>query len=52
MSIEHKSCEYCTDGCTARYTDERTNEEVNAAPYLLVCGIAILLLSIAVRWLF
>ncbi len=52
MNHEQKSCRDCTEGCTARYTDERASEEVSAAPYLLVCGIAIVLVSLAVKWLF
>ncbi|MEW6350691.1 MAG: hypothetical protein AB1646_16645 [Thermodesulfobacteriota bacterium] len=52
MSHEHKSCRDCTEGCTARYTDERTSEEVRAAPYLLFCALAIVLASLAVKWLF
>ena len=52
MTHDPKACSDCTQGCTAKYTDERTSEEVNSAPYLLVCAAVILLLSLAMRWLF
>ena len=52
MSDDHRSCSNCTEGCTARYTDERASEEVNAAPYLVVAAAVILLFSLAFRWLF
>jgi hypothetical protein len=51
MTDEH-NCDACSAGCTARRTDEKTVEEVSAGPYLVVAALAIILLSLAFKWLF
>ncbi|MBI5572865.1 MAG: hypothetical protein HY914_23175 [Desulfomonile tiedjei] len=50
MAQDH-SCVDCKSGCAARHTEERTAEEIQAGPYLLFAAAAIVLLSLAVRWL-
>ena len=50
MMEEHK-CESCSAGCTSRQTDQKTMEEVSAAPYLLAAGAIILIASVLYRWL-
>lgn len=50
MTMEHK-CESCSAGCTSRQTDQKTMEEVSAAPYLLAAGVIIVIVSILYRWL-
>ncbi len=50
MAEEH-SCADCKSGCAARHTEERTAEEIQAGPYLLFAAIAIVLVSLVVRWL-
>ena len=51
MSTEH-NCSACSTGCAARHTDENTAEEVSAGPYLIIAALAIILISLAFRWLF
>ncbi|HMK34234.1 MAG TPA: hypothetical protein VK463_04135 [Desulfomonilaceae bacterium] len=53
MNEEHVSCEKCGlgGGCTARHTDERAMEEASAAPYLLFAAIAVVLMSLLVKWM-
>jgi hypothetical protein len=46
------NCEACSSGCTARHTDEKASEEVKAAPYLVIAGIIIVLVSFAYRVFF
>lgn len=50
MTGEHL-CDDCKRGCTARYTEERTSEEVKGGPYILFAAIIIVVLSLAVKWL-
>jgi len=51
MSDEH-NCNACSAGCAARRTDEKTVEEVGAGPYLIIAALAIMLFSLAFKWLF
>ncbi len=51
MAEEH-NCNACSAGCTARRTDEKTVEEVSAGPYLIIAALAIIIFSLAVKWLF
>ena len=54
-SCRENSCDGCvsaSSGCTDRMTQERTVEEVDSAPYLIFAGIAIVLFSLAFKWLF
>ncbi|MGB9616293.1 MAG: hypothetical protein ACP5M0_13295 [Desulfomonilaceae bacterium] len=48
---EGHSCESCSAGCASRHTDQKTMEEVSAAPYLLAAGAIILIASVLYRWL-
>ncbi len=50
VSEDHK-CESCSAGCTSQQTDQKTMEEVSAAPYLLAAGAIILIASVLYRWL-
>ncbi len=45
-------CSECTTGCTARHTEQKISEEVSAGPYLVLAGIVIVLVSIALKWVF
>jgi hypothetical protein len=47
-------CESCgqSGGCTDRLSEARTEEEVNSAPYLILCAVAIVLATLGARWLF
>ncbi len=51
MNDEHR-CDACSQGCAARHTEEKVDEEVQAGPYLLFAAILIVLVSVAVKWLF
>jgi hypothetical protein len=53
MPIE-QSCGSCSNasGCTARHTEESRQEEVGAAPFLIVAGVIIVVLSIVLQRLF
>jgi hypothetical protein len=53
MSAEF-GCDECAraSGCTARHTEEKAIEEVKAGPYLLVSAVIIVLVTLAVKWLF
>jgi phage-related protein len=51
MSTEH-NCSACSTGCAARHTEENTVEEVSAGPYLVIAALAIILVSLALKWLF
>ena len=44
-------CGSCNAGCTNRYTDERKDEEVGSAPYLILAGVVIVGVSLILRWL-
>jgi hypothetical protein len=50
--IEEHDCMNCSTGCAARHTDEKAEEEISAAPYLILAGLIIVAVSIAVKWLF
>jgi hypothetical protein len=50
--IEEHNCASCSTGCSARHTDEKTEEEISAAPYLIFAGLLIVALSVVVKWLF
>ncbi len=45
------SCNDCS-GCTSRHTDEHATEEIKGAPYILFAAAAIVLASLAAKWLF
>ncbi len=47
-------CNDCAraSGCTARHTEEQAEEEMKAGPYLLLSAIIIVLVAVAVKWLF
>jgi hypothetical protein len=49
---DERNCNACSAGCAARRTDEKTAEEVSAGPYLIIAALAIMLLSLAFKWLF
>ena len=51
MTEEH-DCRACSAGCTAQRTDEKTNQEISAGPYLLIVGKAVTLFSLAFKWFF
>ena len=51
MVYEHK-CDNCNAGCTGRHTAEERAEEIKAGPYLLFCGILIVIISIVIERLF
>lgn len=51
MNDEHYLCRECDRGCAARHTEEKTEEEVAAGPYLLFAAVAIVILSLFVKWL-
>lgn len=51
MSHDAPSCDRCT-GCTGRHTEEKADEEIQAAPYLLFAAIVVVLVSILVKWIF
>ena len=44
-------CHDCQAGCTSRRTQDSTDEEINAGPYLIFSAIVIVLASLAIRWL-
>lgn len=50
MMGDHE-CSSCSTGCTSRRQEENTREEVGAAPYLVMAGVIILMVSLAYRWL-
>ena len=45
-------CHDCQTGCTSRRTDESTEEEISAGPYLVLAAIIMILISVAIKWLF
>ena len=51
MVYEYK-CENCSAGCTGRHDAEEREEEIKAGPYLIFCGILIVILSIIMKWIF
>jgi hypothetical protein len=51
MVSEHK-CERCNAGCTGRHNEEERLEEIRVGPYLVFCGILIVLISMLIRSLF
>ena len=51
MSHDAPSCDRCT-GCTARHSEEKAAEEVQAGPYLFFAAIVVVLVSVLVKWLF
>jgi len=51
MVYEYK-CKNCSAGCTGRHDAEERAEEIKAGPYLISCGILIVLLSIIMKWIF
>ncbi len=51
MDDQH-GCESCSAGCTARYTDQRKNEEIGTGLYLLIAGLVIVVLSLVVKLIF
>jgi hypothetical protein len=44
-------CHDCQAGCTSRKTQDSTDEEIKAGPYLVFSAIVIVLASLAIRWL-
>jgi hypothetical protein len=50
MERDPHLCEACTGGCTERHTDEKIAEEVSAGPYLLLCAVLILVVSVLIKW--
>jgi len=48
------SCEKClsSSGCTARLDEQRKDEEINSAPILIWCAVAIVVFSLLARLLF
>jgi hypothetical protein len=44
-------CHDCQAGCTSRRTEDSTDEEIKAGPYLIFSAILIVLLSVAMKWL-
>jgi hypothetical protein len=51
MAEEHE-CSVCSaTGCTGRKTDESTAQEISAGAYLIVAAMAIVLVSLAIKWL-
>lgn len=51
MVGEH-NCGNCSGGCTERHTPNQVNEEIKAGPYLLLAGVLVILISIAIKYLF
>jgi hypothetical protein len=51
MTEEH-DCRACSVGCTAQRTDEKTNQEISAGPYLVIAAVAVTLFSLAFKWFF
>jgi len=51
MNQEH-DCGACSAGCTAQRTEEKTNQEISAGPYLVIAAVAVILFSLAFKWLF
>lgn len=52
-SCRENACDACVSaspGCTDRMTEERTVEEVNSAPYLILAGVAIVVFSLIFKW--
>jgi hypothetical protein len=54
MDEKPNPCEVCSTagGCASRHTDEKAVEEASGAPFLLIAAIAIILFSLAFKWLF
>jgi hypothetical protein len=54
MDDKPNPCDACStsSGCASRHTDEKAVEEASAAPYLLIAAIAIIIFSLAFKWLF
>ncbi len=50
---EEFDCRSCSAaGCTSRKTDETTAQEVGSGAYLIVAAMVIIIVSLAVKWLF
>jgi hypothetical protein len=45
------ACDGCT-GCTARHTEEKAVEEMQAGPYLAFAAVMVIIISLLVKWLF
>jgi hypothetical protein len=46
-----RMCHDCQAGCTSRRTENSTEEEIGAGPYLLFAAILTILVSLAIKWL-
>ncbi|MDD3474169.1 MAG: hypothetical protein AB7V04_03635 [Desulfomonilaceae bacterium] len=51
MATGH-NCSNCGGGCTERHTPSQINEEIKAGPYLVAAGVLVILISIALKYLF